>query len=93
MHEQKPRPTTELCDQITSEIDTALNANQIAMTALQAEMTERLYKLRQVEGKQDPITEFRRERDLNEAIDQYSDLLRMMGSAAILGPVETEHEA
>lgn len=34
MHEQKPRPTTELCDQITSEIDLALDANQIAMTGL-----------------------------------------------------------
>lgn len=34
MHENKPRPTTELCDQITSEIDLALDANQIAMTGL-----------------------------------------------------------
>lgn len=55
---------------------------------LEAEMTERLYKLRQVEGKNDPITEFRRERDLNEVIDQYSDLMRMIGGAAILGEVE-----
>lgn len=59
------------------------------MAWLEAEMTERLYKLRQVEGKDDPITEFRRNRELNEAIDQYSDLLKMMGSAAILG-AETE---
>lgn len=58
------------------------------MAWLEAEMTERLYKLRQVEGKNDPITEFRRERDLNEAIDQYSDLMRMIGGAAILGEVE-----
>ena len=34
MHEQKQRPTTELCDQITSEIDIAINENQIAMTGL-----------------------------------------------------------
>lgn len=57
---------------------------------LEAEMTERLYKLRAVEGKDDPITEFRRERDLNEVIDQYSDLLKMMGSAAILGSTESD---
>lgn len=60
---------------------------------LEAEMTERLGKLRAVQGREDPITEFRRERDLNETIDQYSDLLRMMGQAAILGPVEIEHGA
>lgn len=52
---------------------------------LEAEMTERLYRLRQVEGRDDPITEFRRERELNEAIDQYSDLLKMIGQAAVLG--------
>lgn len=52
---------------------------------LEGEMTERLYRLRQVEGRNDPITEFRRERELNEAIDQYSDLLRMIGQAAVLG--------
>lgn len=50
---------------------------------LEAEMTERLHKLRAVEGRGDPITEFRRERDLNEVIDQYSDLLRLMGGTAI----------
>lgn len=52
---------------------------------LEGEMTERLYRLRQVEGRNDPITEHRRERELNEAIDQYSDLLRMIGQAATLG--------
>lgn len=52
---------------------------------LEGEMTERLYRLRQVEGRDDPITEHRRERELNEAIDQYSDLLKMMGQAAVLG--------
>lgn len=55
---------------------------------LEAEMTERLYKLRAVQNNNDPITEFRRERDLNETIDQYSDLLRMMGQSAVLGHVE-----
>lgn len=34
MHEQKPRPTTELCDQITSEIDAAIHENQIAMRGI-----------------------------------------------------------
>lgn len=34
MQEQQPRPSTELCDQITSEIDIALDANQIAMTGI-----------------------------------------------------------
>jgi len=52
---------------------------------LEGEMTERLYRLRQVEGRDDPITEHRRERELNEAIDQYSDLLKMIGQAAVLG--------
>lgn len=55
---------------------------------LEMEMTERLQKLRAVQGNDDPITEFRRERDLNEVIDQYSDLLKMMGSAAVLGAAE-----
>lgn len=55
---------------------------------LEAEMTERLYKLRAVQNNNDPITVFRRERDLNETIDQYSDLLRMMGQSAVLGHVE-----
>lgn len=34
MHEQKPRPTTELCDQITGEIDTALDENQMVIKGL-----------------------------------------------------------
>jgi hypothetical protein len=50
---------------------------------LELEMTERLSRLRAVQGNDDPITEFRRERDLNEAIDMYSDLLKTMGSTAI----------
>ena len=32
--EQKPRPTTELCDQITSEIDLALADNQMVLRGL-----------------------------------------------------------
>lgn len=52
---------------------------------LEGEMTERLYRLRQVEGHNDPITEHRRERELNEVIDQYSDLMKMIGQAAVLG--------
>ncbi len=52
---------------------------------LEAEMTLRLERKQKIDPIADPITYHRRERKLNEAIDHYSDLLSMIGEAAILG--------
>ncbi len=51
---------------------------------LENEMMERLEQKRAIDPESDPITYHRRERHMNEAIDEYGDLLRMIGSASIL---------
>ena len=56
---------------------------QMEQAWLEAEMLERVTALRAVDQADDPITYARRERSLNEAIDEYSDLLRMIGRGSL----------
>jgi hypothetical protein len=50
---------------------------------LENEMMERLARKKLIDPEGDPITYHRREVHMNEAIDEYADLLRMVGSTAI----------
>jgi len=58
---------------------------------LENEMMERLELKRKIDPEADPITYHRRERHMNEAIDEYGDLLRMIGSASLFA-IDTSPE-